>query len=293
MKKYLLSALILVCTFLYGQTKEYYSIPSRFTASKEYEKINCSLKSPEKFDNIYKNDTIKIISKENCSYSNVYKIIYKGKLMYSDFSSGLIKKKGVDKDFYNNELDRELSRVNIETQNKLIEKYIKYDSIKLSIEEEELKIKKEKEIEATQKYENFPCESISYGKDKFTGEKMWETEYNEFITIEKHIKKANTTYYFSLFYYDSFLTIPPKNTALILLFSDGTKLTKYDDVNVDYIDSEKGYQYHFFTSLNSNDLKILGSKKITDYKLYIFSSEFDKTPSERLMKQTKCLVSKK
>ncbi|VDH16852.1 Uncharacterised protein [Algoriella xinjiangensis] len=293
MKKLLFTSVLFLANFILAQTNEYYSLTSSFSAGSEYENFTCSLKNKEKFYDSYKNDTIKIISREKCNYGHVYKIVYKGKLMYSDFSIGLIKKKGVDKDFYNNELDRELSKVNVETQIKLIEKYKKVDSIKLSIKEAELKIKEAKDLEATEKYNNFPCESISYSKDKFTGEKMWETQYNEFITIEKHIKNTSTAYYFSLFYYDNFLTIPPKNTALILLFSDGTKLTKYDDVNVDYIDSDKGYQYHFFTSLNSNDLKILGSKKITDYKLYIFSSEFDKVASERLMKQTKCLVFKK
>ncbi len=285
MKNYLLAAVLFLANFTLAQTDEYYSTSHLFSAGDNYDNFTCSVKNTEYFREINTKDTVKVINNIKCNYGNVYKIFYKGKVMYTSRISSIYKK-GDSKKYYSHEVDKDLSKVTLEVQNQLIEKYMKNDSIQKSIKEA-------KEFEAAEKYNNFPCESISYSKDKFTGEKMWETQYNEFITIEKHIKNASTAYYFSLFYYDSFLTIPPKNTALILLFSDGTKLTKYDDVNVDYIDSDKGYQYHFFTSLNSNDLKILGSKKITDYKLYIFSSEFDKVASERLMKQTKCLVSKK
>lgn len=235
-------------------------------------------------DNYKERDTLRIVNNIKCGYSSVVQIYFRGKTMFTkDYNIRLLKKVGSDKDLFFSQIKNELSQIDIKTQNDLISKYYKSDSIILSIRENKLK-----------NYENNPCEYIRLEKDKFSSNRTYFTEDLDNISLQKEITGKYSTYYFSIFFYDSYLTIPPKTAKLILLFSDGTKLTKVDDdISVNYADSKSGYRYHSFVTMNANDLKIISTKKITDYKIDIFERSLDAKIANRLRSQIKCMITKK
>lgn len=68
-------------------------------------------------------------------------------------------------------------------------------------------------------------------------------------------------------------------TGVILLFSDGSKITK-PSVEIDVDVSDNGYEYTAFFLVNLTDLKTLASKDLKKYRLYIFDGVVNEKDSE-------------
>lgn len=138
-----------------------------------------------------------------------------------------------------------------------------------------------------------PCSNIGEMKSKFDSNKSYFTSRSP-ISIEKHINKGVVTYYLSIFYYNSFLSIPSSKSEIGILFSDGSKIKKIDnDINVEYSSYDNKYQYHSFVTITSSEAKMIASKTISDYKLYIYEQEFDINDAKKLQIEAKCVYEKK
>ncbi len=139
-----------------------------------------------------------------------------------------------------------------------------------------------------------PCDNIGEMKSKFNSKRSYFTSVGTPISIEKHINNGSTVYYLSIMHYDSYLSYPSSRAEISVLFSDGTLIKKIDDdIDIDYSSYERKYQYHSFVTITSAEAKLLASKLITDYKVYIYESEFDTEAAKKFLIEAKCVLDKK
>jgi hypothetical protein len=87
------------------------------------------------------------------------------------------------------------------------------------------------------------------------------------IHLIKIINKGKSVYYMRLMTYGS--TAVVDGLGVIVLFTDGTKLTK-PNVEIDVDVDDNGFQYTAFFPVTTTDLKTLASKTINKFRLYIF-----------------------
>lgn len=91
------------------------------------------------------------------------------------------------------------------------------------------------------------------------------------LHIIKIIKKGVPTYYLSLTATGSTVVVDGK--GVIILFTDGSKLTKpLQEVDAD-VGRNGNFNYSSFITLTQTDLTTLSSKKIKKIRLYIFDEE--------------------
>lgn len=143
------------------------------------------------------------------------------------------------------------------------------------------------------------CDKIAETSDKFSKEKNFETswiigsDHQIKGVILKSITASKTIrYYLSL--YAIGLTAVVDGKGLTVLFDDGSKWTKSNaEIDVEVNSWGKGYDYHAFVEVSKADIVKFSTKRITDYKMDIFTNSFTEEEGEKLRIQVGCLIDKK
>lgn len=131
--------------------------------------------------------------------------------------------------------------------------------------------------------EDLLAKDISKEIDDFTGEIKYNSPLSENYSmndmiIYKQINKGAPVYYLSLHTTGS--TVNVKERGVIILFEDGTKLSK-PNIEINVKAGDRGFNYSAFFSLTSNDLIALKSKKIKKYRLYIYDNTIDQNFADK------------
>lgn len=139
-----------------------------------------------------------------------------------------------------------------------------------------------------------PCSQIEKNIDEFTDEIKFNSPLiyrNELtpIRVYKFIKNGKTTYYLRLASQGSTVSVDGKGA--IILFTDGSKMTKQVkiDVEVDEID----FEYSAFINLTLDDLRILRMKKIKKFRLYIYDRIIETSEAELFKNYVNCIMKNK
>ncbi|HLU86483.1 MAG TPA: hypothetical protein VKZ44_01935 [Taishania sp.] len=142
---------------------------------------------------------------------------------------------------------------------------------------------------------DYICSLIEKKTDDFTN----EIKLNSPLTVNtevapliiyKTIKNNQVIYNLALQTYG--VTFNSNQSGVIILFDDGTKMNKPSTkVNVDY--SNSGYEYRSFIFLTENDMKILSTKRIKKFRLYIYDKEIEPMYSNKFTKLVKCIMDSK
>lgn len=138
------------------------------------------------------------------------------------------------------------------------------------------------------------CSEIDRSVDDFTGAVTLSSPLsNGFkltqLSIQKKVTKAVTRYYLSLRAYGSSAVVDGK--GVIILFTDGSKLSKTVDIDVE-VDKDQ-YEYTAFIPVTQADLLVLSTKKIKKYRLYIFDEEVSASEADKFRLFTKCVMESK
>jgi len=115
------------------------------------------------------------------------------------------------------------------------------------------------------------CKKIKRKVDDFTDDitinsPLIDNRNISSMIIYKTISKGKVIYNLRLKTFGS--TVIVDGTGAIILFEDGTKITK--PVKIDVEADTKGFEYSAFLPLTQNDLEILSSKKVKKFRLYIY-----------------------
>ncbi len=137
---------------------------------------------------------------------------------------------------------------------------------------------------------NYYCDKTEIKVDKFSSEKQTTTPYEFEYRLSKYEKDNDVDIYLTLRTYG--ISLKSGKKGAIILFDDGTKLEK-PNAKVSVESSEgKGWDYSIFIKLDQTDINTLKNKTITDYRLYIFDREMDKTNAFNLKEYLKCFIKK-
>lgn len=138
------------------------------------------------------------------------------------------------------------------------------------------------------------CKDLEKNVDDFTNEIkinspiILNSEISPII-FHKFQKGSNIRYILDL--NTSGLTVNVGKFGAIILFEDGTKLTKNVEIDVDA--DEDGFDYSAWISLSSNDVKILSEKSIDKFRLYIYDEDIDSGQAEIYKSYLNCLIQSK
>lgn len=105
------------------------------------------------------------------------------------------------------------------------------------------------------------------------------------MNIHKYIRKTGTFYYLWLDTHGS--TVVVDGTGVIILFTDGTKWTNPEKIDVEA--DSKGFEYHAFITLTQADLITFSTKKIKKIRLYIFDEEVNSFDADKFKIFAKCI----
>jgi len=139
------------------------------------------------------------------------------------------------------------------------------------------------------------CERIERTVDDFTGEVRLNSPLSEGRLISpvgllKSITDGKSSYYLSL--HTSGETVNFGQKGAIVLFADGTKISKPSaEINVTY--NTNKFEYRAFVPITEAELKMLQTKSIKKFRLYIYDEEISEGLSERFMHYVQCLAVKK
>lgn len=104
------------------------------------------------------------------------------------------------------------------------------------------------------------------------------------------IESGKVTYYLSLRSHGS--TVNVGETGVIILFDDGTKMSKPTvEINVDL--DEIGFKYSSFIHLTESEVKSLTTKKIQKFGLYIYDKKVNPRFTEKFTYYVMCIIDKK
>jgi hypothetical protein len=138
------------------------------------------------------------------------------------------------------------------------------------------------------------CKNIERKVDDFTNEVKINSPLSENykmcdMIIYKDIKNGKSVYTLSLTAYGSTANVGGK--GVIILFEDGTKINK-PTVEIDVEANSSNFEYSAYITLNLNDLKLLSTKKIDKYRLYIYD-KVNGSFAEKFQYYVKCVIDKK
>lgn len=105
-------------------------------------------------------------------------------------------------------------------------------------------------------------------------------------TITKVKEKGKSSYYLSLSKNSTGYATP--SNGLTILFEDNTRL-KFPNEEVRASVTSSGYSYSVFHRLTPNEIKILKSKRITDYKLSFLENSLSELDGIKLKYLMECL----
>ena len=131
------------------------------------------------------------------------------------------------------------------------------------------------------------CNQITSDKDDFTNEVTSRTSFINTVQITKRKSGSNNPQY-SLSLSTVGLTVVVDGYGAIILFEDGEKLSKSAKIEVDAIES--GFKYTAFIPLTNADIKLLKSKKISKYKLYIFEQTLSEVKANIFIEDVNCII---
>jgi hypothetical protein len=132
---------------------------------------------------------------------------------------------------------------------------------------------------------DFYCRDILYSVDKFSGEVSFSSPHAP-IEFYKVIKGSSSKTQIALHTYGSQLVLNTKGITILL--ENGFKIDRPEvKVSVSAVKCAAGYMYSAFFDLNENELKLLASNKITDFRLYIYEESVPM--GNKLMEYLKCL----
>ena len=130
------------------------------------------------------------------------------------------------------------------------------------------------------------CAKITRSVDEMTDEIKLNTPYGSDFSIYKYITSESTEYYLSLNTTGS--TVVVDGTGVIILFTDGSKMTKPDEIGVKA--GSNGFNYSAFISLTQEDLDVLSTKQIKKFRLYIFDQKVEPFEGEEFTNFVKCMM---
>ncbi|WP_395042880.1 hypothetical protein [Flavobacterium sp.] len=139
-----------------------------------------------------------------------------------------------------------------------------------------------------------PCIEIEKEIDDFTKEikfsspLMVENSISPII-IYKHIKNGKSVYYLKLRTYGSTVNVNEK--GVIILFQDGTKWARTEEIDVDA--NGGGFEYSAFITLTLADLNTFSTKQIKKFRLYIYDHEIDLEFADKFKSYVQCLKKSK
>lgn len=142
---------------------------------------------------------------------------------------------------------------------------------------------------------NALCSKIEKRTDDFTNEvtinnPIIEGRQISSMILYKTVKSGKVSYSLSLRTYGS--TVNVGETGVIILFDDGTKMSK-PTVKIDVDTDEKGFEYSAYIPLTETEVKSLTTKKIKKFRLYIYDKEVSPSFAEKFTYYVKCVMEKK
>ena len=112
---------------------------------------------------------------------------------------------------------------------------------------------------------------ITRNADEFTGEVRLMTPVLEKASLSKFITYKDTSVYLHLKACGATLNVNEK--GVIVLFTDGTKLTFSEKIDVKAGDGEYcNYEYTAFCSITVPELTLLSTKTIKAFRLFIYDN---------------------
>lgn len=138
------------------------------------------------------------------------------------------------------------------------------------------------------------CLKIERRTDDFTDEvtinnPIIEGREISSMILYKTLTSSKESFALSLRTYGS--TVNVGKTGVIILFDDGTKMSK-PTVEIDVESDEKGFEYSAYVSLNETEVKSLMTKKIKKFRLYIYDEDVSPSFSEKFTYYVKCILEK-
>ena len=115
------------------------------------------------------------------------------------------------------------------------------------------------------------AQNLERTADEFTGKVTISTSFNNTVILHKSITEFGTKYYLSLHAKGS--TCIVDGAGVYIKLDDNTNLIKTkEEIDIEVNDSG-GYTYSAFVTLTPAEVKILTTKTIIRYKLYVFTNE--------------------
>jgi hypothetical protein len=138
------------------------------------------------------------------------------------------------------------------------------------------------------------CLQINKNIDDFTKEITFNTPRIENVRIApmiiyKTIKNGKVYYDLSLTTYGS--TVNIGKTGIIILLDDGTKINK-PTIKIDVNAKSDGFEYRAYVRLTEAEVKLLATKQINKFRLYIYDKEVDSFFAEKFLHYVNCIIGK-
>ncbi len=134
------------------------------------------------------------------------------------------------------------------------------------------------------------CGKISKRSDDFTDEVTYSSPIMDGISIApmivyKSISNEGTVYFLSLQANGSTLNVG--ESGVIILFEDGSKMTKSNKVDVDA--GSNGYKYSAYITLSETEIEKLITTPIDKFRLYIYDRDVNHGQAEKLGIYLECM----
>lgn len=126
-------------------------------------------------------------------------------------------------------------------------------------------------------------------EDKFNGEISIYSGREANISFVKVINNKKITYYLSIEYIYSDVNVG--KTGAFILFDDGTKFSRPNEkIDCDVDKSGTGFKYSAFILINPKEMQVFASKKMTDFKLWIYTDSIKEEKQELLCQMARCIL---
>lgn len=142
---------------------------------------------------------------------------------------------------------------------------------------------------------NALCAKIERKTDDFTNEITINNPIIEggkisSMILYKTITNSKVLYSLNLSTYGN--TVNVGESGVIILFDDGTKMNK-PSIKVDVNSNAKGFEYTAYIPLTETEVKLLTTKKITKFRLFIYDEVVSPSFAEKFTYYVKCVMDKK
>ena len=133
------------------------------------------------------------------------------------------------------------------------------------------------------------CDAIDRKIDDFTDQIILNSPVGWDACIHKTIKNNVSNYGISLSVSDSYCSV--NQSKIILLFTDGSKWNRVNDISVtagsDY------YNYFTYITLTQSELKLFSTKIIDKFRLGIFDKQMNICDAMRFREFVRCIINAK